>query len=61
MDRGAWQAIVHGVEESDMTEANEHAHTHSYKREGVYKGENLKITVSCMSCSLITITGAGQK
>ena len=26
MDRGAWQATVHGVVESDMTE---HAHTHT--------------------------------
>ena len=26
-DRGAWQAIVHGVTESDMTEVTEHAHT----------------------------------
>ena len=25
MNRGAWQAIVHGVAESDMTEATEHA------------------------------------
>ena len=47
--------------ESDMTEANEQAHRHSYKREGAYKGKNLKITVSYMSCSLITIIGAGQK
>ena len=38
--------IVHGVEESDMTEANEHAHMHSYKREGAYKGKNFKITVT---------------
>ena len=24
MDRGAWQATVHGVTESDMTEATQH-------------------------------------
>ena len=27
MDRGAWQAIGHGVTESDMTQGT-HAHTH---------------------------------
>ena len=26
-DRGAWQATVFGITESDMTEATEHAHT----------------------------------
>ena len=26
MDRGAWRATVHGVKESDKTEATEHAH-----------------------------------
>ena len=25
LDRGAWRATVHGVEESDMSEATEHA------------------------------------
>ena len=34
MDRGAWQAMVHGVvEESDMTErarARAHTHTHTH-------------------------------
>ena len=27
MDRGAWQATVHGVTESDTTEVTDHAHT----------------------------------
>ena len=30
MDRGAWQAIVHGItKESDMTEVTEHTHEHT--------------------------------
>ena len=29
MDRGAWQATVHGIIESDMTEYT-HTHTHIY-------------------------------
>ena len=28
MDRGAWQATVHGFAESDMTEATQHEHMH---------------------------------
>ena len=28
MDRGAWQAIVHCITESNMTEATEHACMH---------------------------------
>ena len=31
MDRGAWQATVHGGhKDSDMTEASEHSHKHAY-------------------------------
>ena len=30
MDRGAWQGIVWGVKESDMTE-NTHTHTHTHR------------------------------
>ena len=33
MDRGAWQATVHGgCKESDMTEATEHAHNPNARR-----------------------------
>ena len=28
MDRGVWQATVHGVAELDTTEATQHAHSH---------------------------------
>ena len=30
MDRGAWQASVHRVSESDTTEGTQHAHTHAH-------------------------------
>ena len=29
MDRGTWRGTVHGVTESDMTEATEYVHTQS--------------------------------
>ena len=30
MDRGDWQAIVHEVTDSDMTEYTSHTHTHTH-------------------------------
>ena len=30
MDRGAWQATIHRVAESDTTEVTWHVHTHGY-------------------------------
>ena len=30
MDRGAWQATVHGVSELDRLSAHAHAHTHTH-------------------------------
>ena len=33
MDRGTWQAIVHGVSESDMPEQlSTHTHTHTLRK-----------------------------
>ena len=29
MNRGAWQATIHGVAKSDTAEATEHIHTHT--------------------------------
>ena len=34
MNRGAWQAIVHGVAELDMTE-HTHTHTHTHTLEDI--------------------------
>ena len=39
MDRGAWQATVHGIRESDMTEhpsVHVHAHTHTHTHTHTY-------------------------
>ena len=37
LDRGAWQAIVHGVtRESDTNEATEHTHTHTHTHTHMY-------------------------
>ena len=30
MDRGAWQGTVHGIAESDMTQATVYTHTHTH-------------------------------
>ena len=32
MDRGAWQATVHGVTKSQTLLSNHHTHTHTHKR-----------------------------
>ena len=42
LDRGAWQAAVHGVTKSDMTE---HAHMHSY----IYKRDKQQGPTYCIA------------
>ena len=38
MDRGDWQAIVHEVTDSDMTEYTSHTHTHTQSQEKTRTG-----------------------
>ena len=49
MDRGAWQATVHGITELDMTEATEHTHT-LWCLTNISKGTQPKPIV-CYLCS----------
>ena len=48
MNRGAWQATVHGVAESDMTEVTQHACRHNTKHNRV-----LELAVDFISASTI--------
>ena len=41
MDRGAWQATVHRVAESDTTEVTEHACRQGHERRGILSGMEL--------------------
>ena len=47
MDRGAWQATVHSITESDMTEATEHTH--------IYITANLQEIILKYECCLYLI------
>ena len=51
MDRGAWQAAVHSIAQSDMTKATEHTayfiHTHTHTHTPDHFDEHLKLTWNC--------------
>ena len=48
-DRGAWQATVHGVAKSDMTEGLTHTHTHTHTHSWESPLITLNIWYHCVS------------
>ena len=47
MDRGTWQAMVHGVTESDTTQVTEHARIQQGSPPPRFKGKELD-SISCL-------------
>ena len=63
MDRGAWRATVHGVPESDMTEATKHTCAHTHTLHGIYTPHLLRPSVvdehsDCSHALAITTSAA---
>ena len=49
MDRGAWQVSVHGIADSDTTEAIEHAHMLNARRLFASGGQRVGTSASALS------------